>query len=73
MSLRGFPRIFGYDLRAIKYLISVPLDRGDFGGWNLLLTGVRTLITLHHGCKTKNESFTSCRGPVNISVGSKIA
>ena len=38
-----------------------------------MLTGVRTLITLHHGCKTKNESFTSCRGPVNISVGSKIA
>ena len=73
MSLRGFPRIFGYDLRAVKYSISVPLDRGDFGGWNLMLTGVRTLITLHHGRKTKNESFTSCRGPVNISVGSKIA
>ena len=38
-----------------------------------MLTGVRTLITLHHGRKTKNESFTSCRGPVKISVGSKIA
>ena len=73
MSLRGFPRIFGYDLRAVKYSISVPLDRGDFGGWNLMLTGVRTLITLHDGRKTKNESFTSCRGPVKISVGSKIA
>ena len=23
--------------------------------------GVRTLIAVHHGCKTKSESFTSCR------------
>ena len=35
--------------------------------------GVRTLIALHHGLKTKSESFTSCRGRVNISGGSKIA
>ena len=38
MSPREFPRIFGYDLQAIKYSISVPLDRGGFGGWNLMLT-----------------------------------
>ena len=30
MSPRGFPRIFGYDLQAMKYSISVPLDRGGF-------------------------------------------
>ena len=35
---RGFPRIFGYVLQVIKYSISVPLDRGGFGGWNLMLT-----------------------------------
>ena len=35
---RGFPRIFGYALQVIKYSISVPLDRGGFGGWNLMLT-----------------------------------
>ena len=29
---------------------------------NLVAGGVRTLIALHHGRKTKNESFTSCRG-----------
>ena len=34
----GFPRIFGYVLQVIKYSISVPLDRGGFGGWNLMLT-----------------------------------
>ena len=34
---------------------------------------MRTLIALHHGRKTKSESFTSCRGRVNISCGSKIA
>ena len=34
----GFPRIFGYVLQGIKYSISVPLDRGGFGGWNLMLT-----------------------------------
>ena len=32
-----------------------------------------TLIALHHGRKTKSESFASCRGRVNISGGSKIA
>ena len=26
-----------------------------------------TLIALHHGRKTKSESFASCRGRVNIS------
>ena len=31
---RGFPRIFGYDLQAIKYSILVALDRGGFGGSN---------------------------------------
>ena len=30
----GFPRIFGYVLQVIKYSISIPLDRGGFGGWN---------------------------------------
>ena len=34
----GFQRIFGYVLQVIKYSISVPLDRGSFGGWNLMLT-----------------------------------
>ena len=34
----GFLRIFGYILQVIKYSISVPLDRGGFGGWNLMLT-----------------------------------
>ena len=34
----GFPRIFGYVLQVIKYSISVPLDQGGFGGWNLMLT-----------------------------------
>ena len=35
--------------------------------------GVRTLIALHHGRKTKSESLASCCGRVNISSGSKIA
>ena len=35
--------------------------------------GVLTLIALHHGRKTKSESFASCRGRVNISGGSEIA
>ena len=35
--------------------------------------GVRTLIALHHGRKTKSESFASCRGRLNISGGSEIA
>ena len=34
----GFPRIFGYVLQVIKYSISVPLDRGGCGGWNIMLT-----------------------------------
>ena len=34
---------------------------------------VRTLIALHHGRKTKSESFASCRSRVNISDDSKIA
>ena len=34
----GFPRILGYVLQFIKYSISVPLDRGGFCGWNLMLT-----------------------------------
>ena len=38
MSTSGFPRIFGYVLQVIKYSISVPLDQGGFGGWNLMLT-----------------------------------
>ena len=38
----GFPRIFGYVLQVIKYFNSVPLDRGGFGGWNLMLTNVVT-------------------------------
>ena len=39
----GFPRIFGYVLQVIKYSISVPLDRGSFGGWNLMLTAPAVL------------------------------
>ena len=35
--------------------------------------GVRTLIALHHGRKTKSESFASCRDRVNIFGGSEIA
>ena len=35
--------------------------------------GYGTLITFHHGRKTKSESFASFRGRVNISGGSKIA
>ena len=35
--------------------------------------GVRILIALHHGRKTKSESFASCRGRVNIFGGSEIA
>ena len=35
--------------------------------------GVSTLIALHHGRKTKSESFASCRGRVNIFGGSEIA
>ena len=35
---------------------------------NLKLGGVRTQVALHHGRKTKSESFASCRGRVNISV-----
>ena len=34
---------------------------------------MRTLIALHHGRKTKSESFAICRGRVNISGGSEIA
>ena len=34
---RGFPRIFGYVLQVIKYSISVPLDRGGFGGWTVAM------------------------------------
>ena len=42
----GFPRIFGYVLQVIKYSISVPLDRGGFGGWNLMLTTGNITVTL---------------------------
>ena len=42
----GFPRIFGYVLQVIKYSISVPLDRGGFGGWNLMLTLKTSMVTL---------------------------
>ena len=35
--------------------------------------GVSTLIALHHGRKTKSESFASCRGRMNIFGGSEIA
>ena len=40
----GFPRIFGYVLQVIKYSISVPLDRGGFGGWNLMLTPLKVIL-----------------------------
>ena len=46
MSPRGFLRIFGYDLQAIKCSISVPLDRGGFGGWNLVM------LTIHQSYLT---------------------
>ena len=45
---RGFPRIFGYVLQVIKYSISVPLDRGGFGGWNLMLTCVVRCTIRHY-------------------------
>ena len=48
----GFPRIFGYVLQVIKYSISVPLDRGGFGGWNLMLTVLDTLDLTNFGVKT---------------------
>ena len=35
--------------------------------------GVRTLIALHHGRKTKSELLASCRGRVDISSGREIA
>ena len=35
--------------------------------------GVRTLIALHHGRKTKSELLASCRGRVDISSGGEIA
>ena len=44
----GFPRIFGYVLQVIKYSISVPLDRGGFGGWNLMLTSHGNLTETQH-------------------------
>ena len=51
---RGFLRIFGYVLEFIKYSISVPPDRGGFGGWNLMLTQVRRfryVCTLQNTCR----------------------
>ena len=50
----GFPRIFGYVLQVIKYSISVPLDRGGFGGWNLMLT---TLCAVKDGGQRKMEIY----------------
>ena len=35
---RRFLRIFGCVLQVIKYSISVPLNWGGFGGWNLMPT-----------------------------------
>ena len=50
----GFPRIFGYVLQVIKYSISVPLDRGGFGGWNLMLTNLCLVQSAErpHRCPT---------------------
>ena len=45
---REFPRIFGYVLQVIKYSISVPLDRGGFDGWNLMLTFVVRCTIRHY-------------------------
>ena len=45
---REFPRVFGYVLQVTKYSISVPLDRGGFGGWNLMLTCVVRCTIRHY-------------------------
>ena len=63
----GFPRIFGYVLQVIKYFNSVPLDRGGFGGWNLMPQMLMTVCegwsrALHLICQqhaTKNEALKS--------------
>ena len=41
----GFPRIFGYVLQVIKYSILVPLERGGFGGWNLMRSFLALKLT----------------------------
>ena len=51
----GFPRIFGYVLQVIKYSISVSLDRGGFGGWNLMLTDWELLHHRRMGDEEKTE------------------
>ena len=59
---------------ALAKIISAEITHKNAKGPPTWQTGgVRTLIALHRGRKTKSESFTSCRGRVNISGGSKIA
>ena len=48
-----FPRILGYVLQVIKYSISVPLDRGGFGEWNLMLT----LFVMVRKQRSENRGF----------------
>ena len=72
----GFPRIFGYVLQVIKYSISVPLDRGGFGGWNLMLThlcGLRHLQPSSQGAKTLGTrmSYLSLRMPSALTRWSR--
>ena len=54
----GFPRIFGYILQVIKYSISVPLDWGGFGGWNLMLTLIHSIPC---GDVTLSETYIAWR------------
>ena len=46
----GFPRIFGYVLQVIKYSISIPLDRGGFGGWNPNADRQQELLSWGYKC-----------------------
>ena len=56
----GFPRIFGYVLQVIKYSISVPLDRGGFGGWNLMLTAYTLVSVLRNQAQLSSQAYWIC-------------
>ena len=55
----GFPRIFGYVLQVIKYSTSVPLDRGGFGGWNLMLTTYYVGLVVAYNWNREKQMFVS--------------
>ena len=65
---RGFPRIFGYVLQVIKYSISVPLDRGGFGGWNLILTD--RFAVRHVECTKEKDWWQICLDYRSVMVDS---